>query len=105
MGIIEQVITNWEDKEQEKEKQLQEKRLNNIRLRNYKSKNEKILRKKEELAEGLHLIDFEQLKIENQTLQEKIDERDDDISKLSKKILNNREVMMPTMERMQCEEK
>ena len=29
---------------------------------------EQILRQKEKLADGLHLIDFEQLKIENQTL-------------------------------------
>ena len=31
----------------------------------------------EELAEGLHLIDFEQLKIENQTYNEKIEERNE----------------------------
>jgi hypothetical protein len=40
--------------------------LENLRLRNQLAKNQKILKKKEELAEGLHLIDFEQLKIENQ---------------------------------------
>ena len=39
----------------------------------------------EELAEGLHLIDFEQLKIENQTLNEKIEERNEDLHKLKKK--------------------
>jgi hypothetical protein len=43
-----------------------------LRDRNTLAKNQKILKKKEELAEGLHLIDFEQLKIENQTLNEKI---------------------------------
>ena len=31
----------------------------------------------EELAEGLHLIDFEQLKIENTTYSEKIEERNE----------------------------
>lgn len=31
----------------------------------------------EELAAGLHLIDFEQLKIENQTYNEKIEERNE----------------------------
>jgi hypothetical protein len=30
-----------------------------LRLRNNLTKNQKILKKKEELAEGLHLIDFE----------------------------------------------
>ena len=33
---------------------------------------ESSLRAKEQLAEGLHLIDFEQLKIENQTLNAKV---------------------------------
>ena len=31
----------------------------------------------EELGDGLHLIDFEQLKIENQTYNEKIEERNE----------------------------
>ena len=43
------------------------------------------IKAKEELAEGLHLIDFEQLKIENATLHEKIEERNDEIYKLTKK--------------------
>ena len=42
------------------------------------------LREKEQLADGLHLIDFEQLKIENQTLNEKIEERNEDLHKLRK---------------------
>ena len=36
----------------------------------------------EENAEGLHLIDFEQLKIENQSLAEKIEERNDELARL-----------------------
>lgn len=36
-------------------------------------------------AEGLHLIDFEQLKIENQSLNEKIEERNEELVKLRKK--------------------
>jgi hypothetical protein len=43
------------------------------------------LKAKEELAEGLHLIDFEQLKIENQSLNEKIEERNEELLKLRKK--------------------
>lgn len=34
----------------------------------------------EELAEGLHMIDFEQLKIDNVNLNEKIEERNEVIS-------------------------
>lgn len=37
------------------------------------------------MAEGLHLIDFEQLKIENQSLNEKIEERNEELIKLRKK--------------------
>jgi Domain of unknown function (DUF4201) len=47
-------------------------RLRNINLRMVLRKLESRLRAKEQLAEGLHLIDFEQLKIENQTLNEKV---------------------------------
>ena len=47
-------------------------RLRNINLRMVLRKHEGRLRAKEQLAEGLHLIDFEQLKIENQTLNEKV---------------------------------
>ena len=49
-------------------------------------KREAQLKQKEELADGLHLIDFEQLKIENQTYNEKIEERNEELLKLRKKI-------------------
>lgn len=60
-------------------------RLKNITLRNQMKKLESHLKAKEELAEGLHLIDFEQLKIENQSLNEKIEERNEELLKLRKK--------------------
>jgi len=43
---------------------------------------------------GLHLIDFEQLKIENQTLNEKIEERNEELLKLRKKTTTT--VQVPT---------
>ena len=46
---------------------------------------ERTYRAREQLAEGLHMIDFEQLKIENQTLHEKIEERNEELSKLKRK--------------------
>ncbi len=52
-------------------------RHENIRLKNQLKKRESQLKSKEELAEGLHMIDFEQLKIENQTYSEKIEERNE----------------------------
>merc|ERR1712226_1212383 len=61
--------------------------MGNISLKNRLAKREGDLRKKDELAENLHVIDFEQLKIENQTLNEKIEERNDELHKLRKKTI------------------
>lgn len=63
--------------EMKKEEEVKGVRLENIKLKNRLKKREQQLKAKEELAEGLHLIDFEQLKIENQTYNEKIEERNE----------------------------
>ncbi|CAE7724552.1 Ccdc96, partial [Symbiodinium microadriaticum] len=60
-------------------------RLRNISLKTTLRRLEKTLRSREQLAEGLHMIDFEQLKIENQTLSEKIEERNEELAKLKRK--------------------
>jgi hypothetical protein len=62
---------------------------------------EKILKKKEQLADGLHLIDFEQLKIENQTLNEKIEERNEELHKLRNKITTTVVILSHTREKLQ----
>merc|ERR1711976_926764 len=82
------LIESWQIREQEKTKQLQGLRLEILKLRNQYNKNQKIYKQKEELADGLHLIDFEQLKIENQTLNEKIEERNETLHKLQKQNIN-----------------
>ena len=51
-------IGEWEDQEKKQAEELQNLRLEILRARNTLAKNQKILKKKEELAEGLHLIDF-----------------------------------------------
>ena len=76
-----------------------------LRARNALTKNQKILKKKEELAEGLHLIDFEQLKIENQTLNEKIEERNEDLHKLKKKTTTMVQILTHTREKLVFVEK
>jgi predicted nuclease with TOPRIM domain len=59
------------------------------------------LRTQEELEEeGLHLIDFEQLKIENQTLNEKIEERNDELHKLRKKTTTTVQVLTHVKEKL-----
>ena len=78
--------------EAKKEQEVIAVRLENIKLKNRLKKREQQLKEKEELAEGLHLIDFEQLKIENQTYHEKIEERNEELLKLRRKITTNVQV-------------
>ena len=60
----------------------------------------RITKKKEETKEGLHLIDFEQLKIENQTYKEKIEERKEDVTKLNNKIESAVQVLTHMKEKL-----
>ena len=53
------------------------------------------------MADGLHLIDFEQLKIENQTLNEKIEERNEELHKLRTKITSTVVILSHTREKLQ----
>ena len=74
-------------------------------MRNRHNNLDKIYKKKEQLADGLHLIDFEQLKIENQSLNEKIEERNDELSKLSRKAMASVLVLTHVKEKLQFVEK
>lgn len=65
------------------------------------AKLEASLKAQEELAEGLHLIDFEQLKIENQTYNEKIEERNEELLKLRRKTTNTVQVLTHVKEKLQ----
>merc|ERR1740129_2450050 len=85
--IPEKIIQEVEEFELDKDAEVEEVRGSNISLKNRLAKLEQQLRKKDELAENLHVIDFEQLKIENQTLNEKIEERNDELHKLRKKTI------------------
>ena len=72
----------------------------NLHLRAELNKLERALESKERLAEGLHLIDFEQLKIENQALSEKIEERHEDLAKLNKKTTSTVQVLTHLKEKL-----
>jgi len=90
-----------EEQAAEKEGDLEKVRLKNIHLRNQLRKLEGNLRRKEELSNELHLIDFEQLKIENQTLNEKIEERNEELLKLRKKTTTTVQVLTHLKEKLQ----
>ena len=83
--LSKRVIKEFEEDEKRKDDELERVRLRNISLRTQLRKVERTLKAKEQLAEGLHMIDFEQLKIENQTLNEKIEERNEELGKLKHK--------------------
>jgi len=88
------------ENDRHKEEQVSLIRLEQIKMKNRLMKLESHLKRKEELAEGLHLIDFEQLKIENQTYNEKIEERDEELLKLRKKITDTVQVLTHLKEKM-----
>lgn len=66
------------ERERQKELDVISFRIENIKLNNQLRKNEEETRAKENTGEAkLEMIDFEQLKIENQTYNEKIEERNE----------------------------
>ncbi|XP_059500397.1 coiled-coil domain-containing protein 96-like [Stegostoma tigrinum] len=72
--------------EEQKEKEMRQIRFQTIKMKNKLKYYEHQLKAKEELAGGLNLIDYEQLKIENQSYGEKIEERNEEVTKMRKKI-------------------
>lgn len=94
-------IDALEEQERKKETEVCQARLENIRQKHRLKKRELALKQKEELAAGLHLIDFEQLKIENQTYNEKIEERNEDLLKLKRKIESTVQVLTHLKEKLE----
>lgn len=98
--ISKKQIKQFETAEQKREEELEKVRLRNISLRTTFRKLERTLRAREQLAEGLHMIDFEQLKIENQTLNEKIEERNEELGKLKRKKTTTVQVLTHVREKL-----
>ena len=98
--IPRRVLNDIEEFEVDKDAEVEEVRTSNITLKNKFAKLETALRKKDELAENLHVIDFEQLKIENQTLNEKIEERNEELHKLRKKTIVTVQMMTHLREKL-----
>lgn len=94
-------ILAFEAAEENRDREVAEVRLKHINLLNELKQLEDQVKQKEKLAEGLHLIDFEQLKIENQTLNEKIEERNDELHKLRKKTTTTVQVLTHIKEKLQ----
>ena len=103
--IPKSVVEAFESAEQAREDALEKVRLRNISLRTTLRKLERTYRAREQLADGLHMIDFEQLKIENQTLHEKIEERNEELAKLKRKKTVTVQVLTHVREKLRYYEK
>lgn len=98
---INQEVADLEEQERKKDEELERARLDNIKHKAKLEKSELLLEEKEQVIEGLNLIDFEQLKIENQTYHEKIDERNEDLQKLHKKIERTVQILTHMKEKLE----
>ncbi|XP_043828524.1 coiled-coil domain-containing protein 96 [Dromiciops gliroides] len=87
--------------EDRKEKEMSAVRLENVQLKQCLSHLETRMKAQEEMTEGLHLIDFEQLKIENQTFNEKVEERNEELLKLHYKVTSNVQIITHVKEKLQ----
>ena len=79
-------IENWLGREKQLEDTLRNLRIQSFTKSLEMNRLKKELKKMEDYFEGLHIIDFEQLKIENNTLTEKIEDRNEEIHKIKIKI-------------------
>ncbi|XP_019309320.2 coiled-coil domain-containing protein 96 [Panthera pardus] len=86
--------------EDKKEKEMSALRLENVQLKQSLVHFETRMRAQEDLTEGLLLIDFEQLKIENQTLNEKVEERNEELLKLRNKVTHNVQIVTHVKEKL-----
>ena len=80
--VAEKVVRYFEEKLRSKDSTIEKLKLKNTALKNQIQKLDKQLGEKEEMGEVLHVIDFDQLKIENQQYLEKIKERNKELALL-----------------------
>jgi len=80
--IAEKAVRYMEEKLRAKGAMAEKLRLKNMTLKTQIQKMDTQLQQKEDMGEVLHVIDFDQLKIENQQYLEKIEERNNELLRL-----------------------
>ena len=80
--VAEKMLRYLEERLRQKEGLVEKLKLKNSSLKQQIHKMESQLSQKEEMGEVLHVIDFDQLKIENQQYLEKIEERNNELLRL-----------------------
>ncbi|MCQ2817424.1 MAG: DUF4201 domain-containing protein [archaeon] len=89
----------WLNEEKKYEDQIKDLRIESFTKTLELNRLKKEFKKMEDYFEGLHIIDFEQLKIENNTLTEKIEDRNEEIHKLKGKINTTVQVLAHLQEK------
>lgn len=96
----------FEHDDDESQKELRDSRVHYIRLRNKLKRQQKDIEGRERGRGnskdiGMHLIDYEQLKIENTNLNEKIEERNEELLKLRKKATTTIHILTHVKEKLE----
>lgn len=94
-------IEQFAQDEEQLYQQVQAVRIQYIKQRNKAKKLTAEIKEKEKMRDGMHMIDFEQLKIENTNLNEKIEERNEDLLKLRKKATTTIHVLTHVKEKLE----
>lgn len=74
-------IADFVKEDEDKDAQIRQFRTKYLALKDQKETLDISIKEKEEFSKGLHLIDFEQLKMENASLNEKIEEKNESLQK------------------------
>ncbi|EFC46234.1 hypothetical protein NAEGRDRAFT_2066, partial [Naegleria gruberi] len=94
-------IEQYIDRDRQKDDMIREIRTTFIELKNTKDSLEKLIKSREEFSEGLHLMDYEQLKMENSTLMEKLREKRDNLKKSREKQTTTVHILTHVKEKLQ----
>lgn len=100
-GFPQEKLEAFLSTDKEQRQAIQSARVRYIQLRNFLHKISRSEKNKENHHEGMYLIDFEQLKIENTNLNEKIEERNEDLVKLRRKVTTTIHVLTHVKEKLE----
>lgn len=96
-----EVLNQFMATEMEQRGTIQSARVRYIQLCNFLKKLNRSASDNDHNHEGMYLIDFEQLKIENTNLNEKIEERNEDLVKLRRKVTTTIHVLTHVKEKLE----
>eukprot|EP00727_Mastigamoeba_balamuthi_P013483 m51a1_g8758 hypothetical protein (583) ;mRNA; r:108496-110318 len=94
------IIEQFRETSDELEYEIETERRANMALRHKVRSLDAAMKRRDSMRDGLHMIDFEQIKIENQAYTEKIEERNEELAKLQKKIDSTIQVTTHVKEKM-----